>query len=84
MLPADSGKNNPEGIIIFGTKKNLDLLYDSDCIYFDGTFKLSPDLFNNFFTLHGFFEGLQFPLVENLLPGKPRTLYYTSSSFPVA
>ena len=39
MLLADDGKNDPERIIIFATKKNSEILCNSDCIYLDGTFK---------------------------------------------
>lgn len=39
MLLADSGENDPERIIIFGTRKSLEILCNSDCIYLDGTLK---------------------------------------------
>ena len=44
MLLADSGENDPEIITIFATKKNLEILCNSDCVYLDGTFKSCPDL----------------------------------------
>ena len=75
MLLADSGENDPERIIIIATKKNLEILCNSDCIYLDGTFKSCPDLFYQLFTLHAFVEGKQFPFVYVLLPGKTRILY---------
>ena len=56
MLLADSGDNHPERIIIFSTKKNLEILCNSDCIYLDGTFKSCPDLFYQLITLHAFVE----------------------------
>ena len=75
MLLADSGENDPERIIIFATKKDLEILCNSNCIYLDGTFKSCPDLFYQLFTLHAFVEGKQFPFVYVLLPGKTRILY---------
>ena len=67
MLFEGSGENDLETIIIFVTKKNLDIVFDFDSIYLDGTFKSCPELFYQLFTFHAFVEGKQFPLVYVLL-----------------
>lgn len=40
-------------IIIFGTQKNHDFLATCTEVYMDGTFKISPALFKQLYTLHG-------------------------------
>lgn len=42
-----------ERIIIFGTKGNLDFLSECHELYMDGTFKVSPVLFSQLYTIHG-------------------------------
>lgn len=49
-------ENDPEEqkrFVIFGTRENLDLLKLCDVIAMDGTFKISPPLFKQLFTIHG-------------------------------
>ena len=62
-------------MIVFGTKENLRLLCEVDTIYVDGTFRTCPTLFYQIFSLHGFKNGKQFPLVYALLPDKTRQTY---------
>lgn len=52
----DSGVEEEDGnfrIIIFGTQENLDFLIRCDGIFMDGTFSVTPPLFNQLYTIHG-------------------------------
>lgn len=40
-------------LIIFGTDENLKLLSECDSVYADGTFDLSPPLFQQLYSIHG-------------------------------
>ncbi|RWS19111.1 hypothetical protein B4U80_11385, partial [Leptotrombidium deliense] len=48
----DSGPQD-ERIILFGTQRNLDLLASSPHWFADGTFKTTPPLFSQIYTIHG-------------------------------
>ena len=61
-------------IIIFATDQTLHRLTAST-IYMDGTFKACPKLFYQLFSIHIFIEGVQFPALYALLPGKSRDVY---------
>lgn len=40
-------------VVIFGTVKNLEILNSCDVLAMDGTFKFTPPLFKQLFTVHG-------------------------------
>lgn len=42
-------------LVLFGTRKNLDVLQKCDLIAVDGTFEIAPQLFYELFTIHGEF-----------------------------
>ena len=67
--------NNIKRIIIFGTKGNLKLLSDSRHWYCDGTFKASPLLFCQIFTIHAQLDDNVFPAIFALLPDKKLETY---------
>lgn len=64
-------------ILIFGTRDCLRKLCASDTWLLDGTFKVSPTLFTQLFTIHGTFRGAAFPFVYALLPNKEQASYTT-------
>ncbi|KAK3931741.1 Putative nuclease [Frankliniella fusca] len=64
-------------IIILGTRDYLRKLCTSDTWLLDGTFKVSPGLFTQLFTIHGIFRGAAFPLVYALLPNEEQVSYTT-------
>ncbi|KAK3913903.1 FLYWCH-type zinc finger-containing protein 1 [Frankliniella fusca] len=64
-------------IIIFSTRDCLRKLCTSDTWLLDGTFKVSPGLFTQLFTIHGIFRGAAFPFVYALLPNKEQVSYTT-------
>ena len=70
----DSG-NVEDRILIFATRRNLQLLTKSEHWYADGTFKASPLLFYQLYTLHGLKQNISLPLVYALLPDKSETTY---------
>ena len=56
-------------------QENLLKLSELDTIYVDGTFFTCPSLFRQLFTINGFVDGQQFPLVYGFLPTKSRADY---------
>lgn len=71
-LGAEDGKDR---ILAFATQRNLELLAESDIWFMDGTFKTSPTLFAQLYTINASQDGLSFPLVYGLLPSKSRLTY---------
>ena len=69
---------DPEkGILIFATSENLQILANLETYYMDGTFDVCPVLFVQLFTIHGFVNEKQIPLVYALLPNKKTETYIT-------
>ena len=73
FLLHDDGDSNK--ILIFGMQENLLKLSELDIIYVHGTFSTCPSLFHQLFTINGFVNGQQFPLVCRFLPTKSRADY---------
>ena len=65
--------------IVFTTASALDHLAASTHWIMDGTFKSSPSIFTQIYTIHGFIgspeAGRSFPLVFSLLSRKSKSLY---------
>jgi len=74
FLLFDSGPS-PDRVLLFSTKKNLETLGDVQHWYSDGTFKSSPSIFTQVFTVHGVKQGATLPLVYGLLPNKTQQSY---------
>lgn len=74
FLLYDSGPG-PQRILLFSTAENLALLERSQDWYGDGTFKVSPNLFYQLYTLHAFVNDSCVPLVYALLPDKRQETY---------
>ncbi|CAF1391294.1 unnamed protein product [Adineta ricciae] len=62
-------------IIIFSTRTDLNRLSHSDHWHMDGTFKISPKLFYQLYSIHGHFQGRTFPFLYAYLPGKGEPVY---------
>ena len=73
VLLRDDGDSNK--ILIFGTQENLLKLSELNTIYVDSTFSTCPSLFCQLFTINGFVDGQQFPLVYGFLPTKSQADY---------
>ncbi|CAF0775449.1 unnamed protein product [Adineta steineri] len=62
-------------MVILSSDDDLDCLSNSDHWHCDGTFKMSPQLFYQLYTLHGFVCGRALPLVYCFISGKSEPLY---------
>jgi len=74
FLLFDSGPD-ADRILVFSTKQNLEFLMMSDLWLFDGTFKVSPTLFDQMFVIHAWRNGTTFPLVYCLTPNRRTPTY---------
>ena len=69
-------RNDLRRSLMFGTTENINILATADHIIIDGTFKTSPQLFQQMVTVHGVFrDGWNIPLLFAPLPGKIQTHY---------
>jgi len=72
----DSGKNDKNKIIVFTTKRNLELL---DLEYHDqwlgdGTFDIAPTFFKQVYSIHILANGRAFPMVYGFYQTKNKQL----------
>ena len=72
FMTFDSGTGDHERMFIFASELGLQCLAESKHWYTDGTFKVSPELFFQLYTIHGQQRGSIFPCVFGLLPNKTR------------
>jgi hypothetical protein len=72
---ADLSTETRERLIIFSTERNLNLLNQCDHWFGDGTFKLTPPLFSQIYTIHGLHRSNVLPLVYVLMTNKSQNLY---------
>ena len=75
FLQYDSGADDVNRILIFGTYQNLQLLNNSEQWFVDGTFKVCPTLFFQLYTVHAQNNGRILPCIFRLLPNKFQTTY---------
>ena len=75
FLQFDSGIDDPNRILIFATDLGLDDLEQIKQWAADGTFKSSPDVFYQIFTLHVQIGRFSVPRAFILLPGKTEAIY---------
>ncbi|XP_064479745.1 uncharacterized protein LOC135393150 [Ornithodoros turicata] len=73
FLLVDDGTEDK--ILIFSTQANLQKLCRTNTIFIDGTFKVTPRLFAQLYTVHAEYLGAIFPFVYALLPDKSRLSY---------
>ena len=76
FLLHDSGPGAGEDrILIFSTRRNLEILQRSSDWAMDGTFDIAPPLFSQIYSIHAVYLGRSHPLVFGILPSKRRTIY---------
>ena len=76
IIKYDSGpESGTDILIILSTDRNLEYLGETSEIFCDGTFKVAPPLFNQFYSIHGFVHDSVQPLVSVLLPGRSEAVY---------
>lgn len=71
----DSGAVDPNRILMFGSKENLDSLKTHQHWFIDGTFKVAPKLFFQVFTIHSLVEHKALPMVYALMTDKTEASY---------
>jgi|UniRef100_A0A2S2Q556 hypothetical protein len=74
FLQYDSGSSD-DRILIFFTKENLELMIKCNNWFVDGTFKSSPILFTQIYTIHVLTAHLLTSTVYALLPNKSQNTY---------
>ena len=75
FLSNDSGHEDRDRIIIFGTNETLQLLCGSQVLYSDGTFKTVPNQFLQMYTLHCLYGNSVFPCIYALTVRKNEVTY---------
>ena len=75
FLVYDSGVGDEERIFILASQDALQFLADSERWYADGTFRISPEIFFQLYTIHGQRDGRILPCVFSLLPNKNENTY---------
>ncbi|XP_031348427.1 uncharacterized protein LOC116174627 [Photinus pyralis] len=72
----DSGDDDEDRILMFGTATNLSLLHQHQNWHVDGTFKVAPELFFQLFTVHALIDNrTTLPMVYVLLQDKTEVTY---------
>ena len=66
----DSGKDDPNRILIFCTEEGFDVLLNRPHWFADSTFKSSPEIYYELFSLHVYVSGTVVPVLYALLPNK--------------
>lgn len=73
---------NGNRVLVFATRRHIELLCESPIWFLDGTFKVSPTIFTQLFTILGIRkhntaagEPVPLPLMYTLLSGKTTNLY---------
>lgn len=74
FLLFDSGPNE-QRILIFSTDRNLTFMESCEHWYVDGTFRCTPLLFGQLYTIHGIQYSNVIPSVFALLPNKTQATY---------
>ena len=74
FLQFDSGPGDHR-ILIFASPNQLDILSGAEEILIDGTFKVTPTIFTQLYTIHGVYRNGVFPLVFALLSDKQQQTY---------
>ena len=75
FLIFDSGMGNADRMLIFATNQALQLLADSEDWFGDGTFKVCPEIYFQFYTIHARVGDRIFPCIYALLPNKQELTY---------
>ena len=64
-----------DDMIIFAADEDLEFLSRCDHWFADGTFRVSPDGYDQLYTIHGFLNGEIFPIVYALLSSRTEQAY---------
>lgn len=75
FLAHDTGKNDRNRILIFCTEEGFDFMVNRPHWFADCTFKCSPDIYYQVFSLHVYISGTVVPVLYALLPNKTCETY---------
>lgn len=75
FLLHDSGRDDRNRFLIFGTNRWTDLLRESTHLFMDGTFKVVPEIFFQLYTIHCRIQTSLLPCLYVLLPNKTQETY---------
>ncbi|KAE8738585.1 hypothetical protein FOCC_FOCC015931 [Frankliniella occidentalis] len=80
FLLFDSRPGDPDRVVIFAAEESLKVLFVSEIVFSDGTFKTVPDQFGQLYTIHGLVRDVAsrryvFPLVFCLCVRKNEATY---------
>ena len=75
FLLHDTG-NGDDRILVFAVNENIQLLAESQLWFMDGTFKTSPELFFQVYTIHSCTANRVLPCAYALLPNKQQATYH--------
>lgn len=75
FLLYDSGREDPNRMLIFSTDQFLQSLHDSKHWMCDCTFKVAPSLFYQVFTVHTLIRNNLLPCIFVLMPNKQQVTY---------
>ena len=75
FLQYDSGRGDPQRMLIYSTNRNLDNLQESRHWFLDGTFKTVPSVFYQLYTIHFERHHQIYPSVYCLLLNKRQDTY---------
>ena len=68
FLLVDTGQNDQNCLVPFATVGNLEKFCEAETIYIDRTFKASPQLFYQLFTVHAVYNGQHIRHTVNRIP----------------
>lgn len=71
----ENGEDISGRILIFSTKKNLEILSGAKSFFMDGTFSICPQLFHQLYTIHVEYFNEVIPVIYVLLPNKTKQTY---------
>ena len=81
FLLYDSGNQDLQRILIFGTDRNIAILRLCEVWLADASFKVAPALFYQIWVIHGLYRNRVVPLVYVLMPAKSGQMYAKSLEF---
>ena len=68
-------RHQEEDLVVFAADVDLDILAKAAHWFADGTFKIAPRGYYQQYTLHAYSDGVMYPCVYALLPGKSEATY---------
>jgi hypothetical protein len=61
--------------ILFAAQEDIHFLFSNQHWFADGTFRVTPEGFDQLYTIHSLYNGQVFPCIYALLHGRTETVY---------